>query len=169
MNDENSWNLLEKNLKLLRVIHYSIMAFVIAFTLTMIGIIRLRGNFMTPDYQMTSFYFMVCTIFMIAGIALGNLTFHLKMSSLKGALPVKNKLMAYQGAHISRITLLTIPALFAVISYILTSNNYFFIIEAIMLGLLFWVLPNKNTVLRTLKIKEEDMMTSKRTDSNIVL
>lgn len=111
-------------LKNLFIIYYALLAAQISFAVIMVLIVL--GREADFRFEESSLYFIAGVLFFIIwGIFGGKFIFNVQLKSAKEKNTLIDKLISYRSALIIKYALLEAPAIFSMVSYLLTGEKLF--------------------------------------------
>lgn len=134
-------------IKTMTILHFAYCIAIIVFgTVTLF--ITENANINFEDTE-DIFFYLVPLAAIIAPI-IGSFIFKSHLKSIHKKTTLKEKLIGYQSARLIRIALIEAPALFGIVIFMITTNQFYIIISAILLVYLIVLRP-------TLVIIKEDL------------
>jgi len=110
-----------------------------------------------------SFLF-VAPLLAISCFIAGNLVFKQQLNNIAKKDTLKEKLMSYQAALITRYALLEGPSLFGIVCYMLTGNFLFLLISGLIVLYFITIRPTKTKIDNDLNLSYQDQIEFDRTD-----
>lgn len=133
--------------KMLTIIHTGLIAGVVLFTLVVFSIAPQKGFSISTDP-----FVIVAIILPVFGIVVGNFLYKSLTGKISADRSLSQKIVALQAAYIARFALLEGPSLFAVVVYLLTGNQFFLAILAIILAYFISIRPTRSKIIEDLKL-----------------
>ncbi|WP_299123844.1 hypothetical protein [uncultured Winogradskyella sp.] len=127
-------------IKTLTILHYAYCVATLIFGIIAIFITE-NGTMNFSDTEDIFFY--LVPGFAIVLAFMSNLVFQQNLKRVQQKSTLKEKLVHYQSSRIIRYAMLEAPAFFAIVIFIITSNQLYLIIAIIMLTYLFLLRPTK--------------------------
>jgi hypothetical protein len=138
-------------IKTITIIHYAYCIAILLFGIAALFITENAVmNFSSPD---DTFFYLI-PLFAIGGLLSSNYIFRISLKSIQIKSNLNEKLTQYQSARIIRIALIEAPALLGIVIFIITSNQYYLIVSAVLL--VYMVLLRPTTAI----IKEDLQLTA---------
>jgi hypothetical protein len=136
-------------IKTITIIHYAYCIAVLLFGAAAIFIMENAVmNFSSPD---DTFFYLI-PLFAIGGLLSSNYIFRNSLKSIQTKSTLMEKLTQYQSARIIRIALIEAPALLGIVIFIITSNQYYLIISAVLLAYMVLIRPSTTIIKEDLRL-----------------
>ncbi len=136
----------------LNIIFVAIILAIISFAAV---VLMLNPEQLEVDSQNhSSLLLILVPIFMVASIFLSIYISSLRMKNITEQTNLADKLTSFRTTFIIKLAILEAPALFAIIAYMLTRNISFLIMAGIMICFIILQYPNKENILKILKITQ---------------
>lgn len=142
MNQQQSAPNLKVFLRTILIIHLVIMGSLIMFSVFLVITSEKMGTF---SFTQEPFEFLIPALLIVA-VLVGNFLFKTVLNKDIQDKTLKQKLATYQTAHIIRIVPVEGIGLFAIVTYLTTTNLFFLGIAALALLILFTYIPVKEKV-----------------------
>ncbi|MBS1563135.1 MAG: hypothetical protein JST39_02050 [Bacteroidetes bacterium] len=142
--------------KVLQLLHMALLTGMAALA-TIATIIVVQRGALSQDASLGRILQVVVVALSVGGVLLGFNLFNRRMKALNPMLDAKSKMAVYRSAAIVRWALLEMPAMFTLISFLLT-GNYAFLALGIALLLIFVVVrPAKQLIIFLLQLNEQEV------------
>lgn len=139
-------------IKTLTIFHYAYCAAILIFGIVALYITE-NGAINFSDSKDIFFY--LVPVFAIALAFLSHFIFQQNLKKVKEKTTLKEKLVHYQYSRIIRYAMLEAPALFGIVIFIITSNQFYLIISAVLLAYLFLLRPTESIIKEDLDLNTE--------------
>jgi hypothetical protein len=140
----------------LQIMHRAMLSGMIVFA-AIIFFLNYSGNFSPALASYNEVLQVAVVLLSLAGFFLGNFLFKKKIASVRELAVLPYKLSVYRVASLIQWALLEVPALFAIVCFLLV-GNYAFLALALALVLLFVIVgPSKIKIAMLLQVREEDI------------
>ncbi|WP_439152675.1 hypothetical protein [Winogradskyella sp.] len=139
-------------IKTLTILHYAYCLAVIVFGTTALFITDNASiNFSNTDET----FFYLIPIFAIGGVLSSNYIFRNSLKSIQQKSTLIEKLTHYQSVRIIRIALIEAPALLGIVIFMITSNQFYLIISAVLLAYMVLLRPTLPVIKTDLQLIPE--------------
>ncbi|MFP4845677.1 hypothetical protein [Winogradskyella sp. PE311] len=139
-------------IKTLTIFHY---AYCIAILVFGIVALYITENAVINFSDSEDIFFFLVPVFAITLAFLSHFIFQQNLKRVREKTTLQEKLVHYQTSRIIKYAMLEAPALFGVVIFIITSNQYYLIIAAVLLAYLFLQRPTKEIVKQDLDLNAE--------------
>ncbi|MBC3847186.1 hypothetical protein H8K90_12390 [Winogradskyella echinorum] len=139
-------------IKTLTIFHYAYCIAILIFGTVSIFITK-NGSINFTDTEDVFFYLVPAFAIILA--FLSHFLYQQNLKKVREKSTLYEKLAQYQTSRIIRYAMLEAPALFGIVIYIITSNQFYLIISAVLLAYLFSLRPTKIIITEDLDLNSE--------------
>ena len=139
-------------LKTFKILHLALLIGMLFF-----GVVVYMQN---DSWELTFFdaedvFLYLSPVLAIGGIVVGNIIFKKFIEKARLQPTLNLQLQGFQSASVIKYSLVEGPALFSLVSAMISSNLFFFIIAGVLSGYLFSLRPTKDKIVNQLKLNHE--------------
>jgi len=140
-------------IRTMTIIHYAFCASILIFGLIICySIERVSINFADTE----DLFFYLVPFLAIMGAVVGRFLFQNNLKNIHEKPTLKEKLGSYQSAILIRTAMIEGPGFLGIVAFMITGNQLFLIISAVLLVYLFLLRPTTSTIIEDLNLKTEE-------------
>jgi len=140
----------------LRMLYMSLIAGIIAFTLISAYMVYEEKIEAIIEPDMRQIVLLIFSGLALIMVVFAFYFFRKKLDSIRD-LPIDSRMEKYRAAAIVRWAMIEFPVMLALIIYLLSREQLFFFLSAILLGIFITVRPSKTAVARDLGISADEL------------
>lgn len=114
--------------------------------------LKLSGSMIDENHGLNAIFQILVPILVISGFVFGKYLYNKKVTQARHLAELKEKMNEYRGAFIIRAAMLEGPAIFAIVSFMLTGNYLLIALTGLVIVLFIVWLPSKEKVADALQL-----------------
>ncbi|MEO1032306.1 MAG: hypothetical protein AAFX55_12915 [Bacteroidota bacterium] len=139
-------------IKTMTILHYAYAIAILGFgVVTLIITDDAYLNFNATE----DMFFYLVPLLAIGGLLGGNYAFNTNLKSIRQKPTLKEKLSSYQSIRLIRLAFLEGPALLGIVGFMITSNQLYLIIAAVLLTYIIFLRPTRSVIREDLDLNAE--------------
>jgi hypothetical protein len=146
---------IKNQIKVISIIHFSLMSGVLIFFIAAIIIVRSKTIFVSKDLD--NIFSILVPVYGLLMMFLSRMIFNIMISRLAAVNSLLEKIAKYRSAKIVSWTLTESACLFALVATLLTSNYLYIVIFIFLFGYFFMLRPSKKFMINDLQLNQNEM------------